>query len=485
MTFRDLMQFSVGNLWRMKLRAFLTTSGVVIAIAAFTGMVSFGVGNQNLVEDEFEKMDLFSTMLVFPKDRDEVSDTGTVAELTAEMVDSLAALPGVTMAYPWDAFEVSLTFGDTTVVTEAQALPARELTTGQYSKVIAGKPPDTTRDSEILITERLLEILGIEDQDSLLDRPVILQTELLSIDSAVANLFQHASEHLPDRIADLHFDSLRFGTYRQRVLSSEMSEALVALSRGFFERPNVVAETVFVSGVLESRRGRSGVRPVVLTPAIARRLNTGGLGSDPTDLVAALKSGQLMQPSGDIGKTYARVTVKFERRTPYEPLKDTIEAMGFRVFSYAEEFQQIRRFFFYFDLALGAIGLIALATASLGIINTMLMAITERRREIGVIKSLGADERDIRRLFLVESAVIGAVGSMLGVFFGWVGTRIVSAIVAAVMDNEGLDPVDLFSTPLWLVALAFVFGVGVSLVAGLYPAARAARVDPVVALRSE
>jgi putative ABC transport system permease protein len=115
----------------------------------------------------------------------------------------------------------------------------------------------------------------------------------------------------------------------------------------------------------------------------------------------------------------------------------------------------------------------------------MVMSITERRKEIGVLKSLGADEGDIRRLFLVESGVIGAIGTCVGIVFGWLITRIISAVAQMYMRNQGIPGVDMFSLPVWLVLVAVGIGVGVSVLAGSYPAARAARVDPVEALRGE
>jgi len=163
-----------------------------------------------------------------------------------------------------------------------------------------------------------------------------------------------------------------------------------------------------------------------------------------------------------------------------------VEALGFRTYSFAEQFEEIQEFFIYFNMALGLIGLIALVTASLGIVNTMIMSILERTREIGVLKSLGADERDIRILFLVESGMIGSIGAILGIVFGWLITRVASVIARAVMESEGImEDMAFFALPLWLIATAFSFGLVVSLLAGLYPAARAARVDPVQALRSE
>jgi putative ABC transport system permease protein len=115
----------------------------------------------------------------------------------------------------------------------------------------------------------------------------------------------------------------------------------------------------------------------------------------------------------------------------------------------------------------------------------MVMSITERRREIGIIKSLGADEREIRLVFLAESAVIGFVGSAVGILAGWVGTRIVAAVAKMIMRREEMPIFDPFVLPLWLIALSLAFGVLVSLLAGAYPSGRAARVDPVEALRSE
>jgi ABC-type antimicrobial peptide transport system permease subunit len=199
-----------------------------------------------------------------------------------------------------------------------------------------------------------------------------------------------------------------------------------------------------------------------------------------------MRSGALFSQSEDgSGKTFPQVTISFDPKVYYKNIRDSVEAMGFRTFSFAAEFEQIQKMFLYLDLALGVIGLIALFTASLGIVNTMVMSITERRKEIGVLKSLGADERDIRWLFLVESGVIGMIGTVMGIFFGWVITRIVSAIAQGYMRREGIPEMDLFSLPPWLILIALGVGVGVSVLAGLYPAARAARVDPVEALRNE
>jgi ABC-type antimicrobial peptide transport system permease subunit len=198
-----------------------------------------------------------------------------------------------------------------------------------------------------------------------------------------------------------------------------------------------------------------------------------------------MSKGTLFGGEEGTGRTFPQVTLDVDPHVPFALVKDSVKAMGFRSFSFAEEFEQIQQFFFYFDIALGVIGMIALFTASLGIVNTMVMSITERRREIGILKSLGADEPDIRRLFLVESGVIGAIGTVMGIVAGWLVTRVVSMVAQGFMRERGMPDMDLFALPPWLIVTALLIGIGVSVVAGLYPAARAAHVDPVEALRGE
>jgi putative ABC transport system permease protein len=115
----------------------------------------------------------------------------------------------------------------------------------------------------------------------------------------------------------------------------------------------------------------------------------------------------------------------------------------------------------------------------------MVMSVSERRKEIGILKSLGADDVDIRNLFLIESGVMGAVGTVMGILTGWGASRIISAVVKFYMKRQSLPEVELFALPFWLIGIALAVGIGVSVLAGTFPAARAARVDPVEALRND
>ena len=129
-------------------------------------------------------------------------------------------------------------------------------------------------------------------------------------------------------------------------------------------------------------------------------------------------------------------------------------------------------------MLLGIFGSLALAVASLGIVNTLVMSILERRREIGVLKALGASDGDIRQLFFAEAGVMGLVGGAAGVALGWGIGRAIQFVTTIYLRRQSIPAENIWTVPWWLVAGAIGFSVVVSLVAGMYPASRAAQLDP-------
>ena len=159
--------------------------------------------------------------------------------------------------------------------------------------------------------------------------------------------------------------------------------------------------------------------------------------------------------------------------------------MGFQAFSLNDALQGAKRAFIILDIVLSLIGSIALAVSSLGIVNTMVMSILERTREIGIMKAIGGSDGDIRRIFLIEASAIGLFGGLTGVVLGWLVGRIINIGANIYIQQQGGTPGNLFSLPVWLIGGAIGFSIVVSLLAGSYPAARAARLDPIQALRHD
>ena len=460
MTLRDGLAFAAGNLWRMKLRTFLTVSGVVIAIAAFVSMLSFGAGNQKYVTTQFNELGLFSTMQVMPPKKSAAGDSAKTVVLDHRAIETFSTIPGVNLVYPYDAFSVTVTLGDSQVTTKAQALPTAAARTRLFSRLTAGTTFAGDSAHEAVVTDELLKLAGITSPDSAIGRKLQISVRVASIDSGLGHLWEEGWPGVVRRLKEIRFDSLRYAGYRQRLFRRELNGAMMRFADGYLNARDVVCDTLTISGVLKSHHGeRVRIEPVIIPVATAARFSSGGISDNPADLITALTSGTLFAEPGDpSGKTYPQVTLDLDPRVPYAHVRDSIRALGFQTFSFAEQFKEIQRFFVYFDMVLGVVGLIALVTASLGIVNTMVMSIIERTREIGVLKSLGADDRDIRRLFLVESGAIGSLGAMFGILFGWLITRAASLVAKTLMAREGIDAIELFALPVWLVLLAFSFG---------------------------
>lgn len=181
----------------------------------------------------------------------------------------------------------------------------------------------------------------------------------------------------------------------------------------------------------------------------------------------------------------APVQVRVNDARDVDGVEKQIKALGFRTISISSIIANMRRAFLVVDLLLALIGSVALAVAALGIINTMVMAVLERTREIGVMKAVGAEDSDIRRIFLIECAIIGVMGGVGGLLLAWGLGRAMNYGANLYIVRQGFRPENLFHIPAWLVAAAMGFALLVSIVSGLYPAGRAARIDPARALRHD
>jgi len=484
MTLRDMLRIGTGNLRRLKLRSSLTISGVVIAIGAFVSMLSFGAGNQKLITEQFDDLGLFTTFLVFPPEGGAPPDSARAVLDEAALAD-LAALPGVRVAYPYEDFDVTVTLGDSSVTTTAQALPPAAADTRVFRRLAAGEALDPADSTGALVIEDFLEELGVEEADSLVGKAIVVSVRSVSADSGFAAMLGDEDGGMRRRFEEASPDSLRSRAFLRAYLQREAGEAARRFVDGYLNHQVTLGDTLTVRGVLKQGARRARLRAVIVPVSTARSFAGAGPGGDPTELLPALLSGRLSGETTVGDRRYSQVTLLLEPSASHSAVMDSVEARGLRGFSYASQFAEIRRAFLFFNLGLAVVGFVALVTAALGIVNTMMMSISERRREIGILKSLGAEDRDVRFLFLVESALIGAIGAGLGILLGWGVARVGSVIAREVMRRQDVPPMELFATPAWLVGTAMVFGIVVAVVAGALPAARASRVDPVQALRNE
>jgi len=187
---------------------------------------------------------------------------------------------------------------------------------------------------------------------------------------------------------------------------------------------------------------------------------------------------------------YSNVIVKAESPDLVISITDQINALGYMAYTPQATVEGINSFFTVLQVIFGGVGAIALIVAAIGIANTMAMAILERTREIGLMKAIGATNRDVMSIFLGEAAGIGFIGGLGGVLVGWGASAVLNIVAvsyyASQASNGGGMPLSsVASTPFWLPLFALVFATVIGLLSGLYPALRAATLVPVTALKYE
>jgi len=190
---------------------------------------------------------------------------------------------------------------------------------------------------------------------------------------------------------------------------------------------------------------------------------------------------------------FDEITVKVESREQVESVVKALKEKGYEVWSPARELESINNFFFVIQLVLGGIAAISLLVATIGIVNTMIMSILERTKEIGIMKVIGATVFNIRWLFLMESGFIGLIGGLAGLGIAWGAVELVNILGSSsdIMQNMrmGYGPSEensrLAYIPSWLALFAIGFSFIIGLLAGIFPAIRASRLSALQAIRSE
>ena len=446
---RDLADLALRNLREAILRNVLTTLGVAVGVASLVAMLSLGVGLQQLASRRLSQSGLFDTIFVTPKNsfrgvgraRREMESDKPPRPLDEGARKEFEKLPNVIEVFPQIRFFTEVRFNNKPYATVVAGLPESSRNSGAFDGMQGNFFSSPTADEAIL---------QIEFAKDLSDKPASLLGQAITLRYAERQAIPAAGDS-----------------------SSAPSEA----SEGFSVVPKELKLKII--GVVETE------------PAAGY----GGYGNArllmPLDTASTLRAAQvndlrdIVRGSTANKVTFPSLSVRASSPSKVEALEASIKSMGFNAFSLLDASKSLRTFFSVFDLLLGIFGSLALAVATLGIVNTLVMAILERRREIGVLKALGAADADVQQLFFVEAGVMGLFGGFLGVFFGWVLGRAITFGTNVYLKRQALNPIELSSVPWWLILAGIVFAVLVSLVAGLYPASRAAKLNPVDALRYE
>ena len=464
----DLTELALRNLRESLLRNSLTTIGISVGVASLVAMLSLGIGLQQLASRRLVRSGLFDTVVVTSRremrgmGREEERSGPTPGEsriLDEPTRQEIERLPNVLEAYPDIRFATELRYDDKPHLTMISALPASAKSNDAFEGMQGSFFSSDTADEAILQKSFAEELLG--------KTPALGATEPNVADLAKPLL----GEELTLRYAQRVSAPSQPGPLRPSdTSSSDGSVAGAAYSVVSREQKLTI---VGVSD-LDPESMRGPMRAKVFLPLkLAESLHV----MLPTDLREIAHAGD--QP------VYSSISVRVKNPAQVQSVEDAIKKMGFTTFSILDATRSLRQFFAVLDLFLGIFGSLALAVASIGIVNTLVMAILERRREIGIMKAIGASDGDVKKLFFAEAGAMGILGGIVGVALGWTIGQVINLGTNVYLKRQSLPPEHFWAVPWWLVASAILFAFVVSLVSGLYPAGRAARLDPVQALRYE
>lgn len=462
----DLTELAARNLREAVLRNSLTTLGISVGVASLVALLSLGVGLQQLVDRSVAHAGLFDTISVRarqgtpfgqggggrrnPRDAAEQAPPRALDDAARK---EIAALPGVLEVNPEVRFTAEARREPLSQLVMVSGMPSSSQSSGTLDGLSGHFFSSSDADEAILQGDMAKRLVDVgKDPASLLGQEITLrfaQRQALPPPSEQASSDSPAEAVGPDEEA--------------------MGFSIVPSEKKFL--------VVGVTPTSDAGGGPVGFNNagIYLPLAVAEKLQV----VEQSDLRDMARSSEAQ------GKRYAALNVRADGPTAVADIEAQVRHMGFATFSLIDITRNLRTFFAIFDTFLGVFGSLALAVASLGIINTLVMAILERRREIGVLKALGAADRDVRQLFFAEAGVMGLVGGFLGVLLGWAIGRAIQFGTMIYLKRQGVNAPNIWSVPWWLVVGAIVFAVAVSLASGIYPASRAAKLDPVEALRYE
>ena len=504
---RDLFVFSIDNLRRRKGRTILTVIGVVVGVCAIVVMVSLGIAVNRATDAMLQNWGDLTKIEVMRYG----AQSGT-PDLDDKMVDRFRAMPHVVAATPmyqsWEFYgQVATGQNDRYISDWAQiiGMAPDSIEPMGYKLVTGGWDIDANLGKNkipVLIGEQI-PFSFRDSKKSWMSPDIMKYPEYDENYTTITNLPQYDEAGTLLNPDDFFFDVMKSKlTFRMNIGWDETTQDEKYRDYEF-------VPVGMVSGGMNDWMVSNGIimsiENVKALEADYRKAtgtgSGGGMGAKGGGMVY-VDGGRGMEDTTTV-EGYDTVYVKVDNVNNIEGVETDIKQTGYQIYSMSEIRKQMQGQVAQTQLMLGGLAAVSLFVAALNIMNTMTMAITERTREIGVMKVLGCRLRDIRSMFLIESGCIGFIGGAVGcavsfllslllnnltrimLFLGIQGDIDIAGFFGLAGLADQMPDMKLSIIPPWLIILALAFAAGVGFISGLSPANRAMRISSLEAIRHE
>ena len=477
MSFYDLMTMSMGNLWRRKLRTVLTVLGVLIGTTSIVAMLSLAFGMKQMIMDEYASMGSVTQIMISGGGGGDMdsssSQTDTSTMLTETNMQMFQEMEHVKNVLPQLSFDGNMQSGrysgyGNLIGVDQSILDSQELEKGDIpQKGSAGT-------LQVIAGNQILTGFGYVQGDEYVD--YYSTGELPNIDLMTQIRVLQVYNEQAETDVDMQTDN-------GDSTGDDSSDGGNTDSTG----DDAVAQPVEDNSMLNFRIKVAGILAGGVdeynTYSNSLLVNIDDLKSYLTKNFGKGNIPGQPKPNGKPMNewVYSTLVVDVDDASNVDSVMKDIQDMGFSASSNKDLLDSAQKNLQIVELVLGGIGMVAFLVAAIGIANTMMMSTYERTKEIGVMKVLGCDMRDIQKLFLAEAGFIGLIGGIVGLGL----TCGVSALINHFAVSMGGMKGNISVIPWWLALAAVAFSTLMGMVAGYFPARRAMKLSPLAAIHTE